>query len=104
VVEANIAKNILAVVGVFLTYGILCWRMFSRFRGDKFIEWASITTLLLAVVMAIYKTPNVPSWVMKAMIPLVVLSCWLSVYFGLQQAYHAIRHRKSNRQDEHQAG
>lgn len=96
--ETNILKTVLAVVGVLLTYGLLCWRMFSRFRGDKFIEWASITTLLLAVVMAIYRMPNVPSWVVKAMVPLVVLSCWLSVYFGLQQAYHAVRHRKSDRQ------
>jgi hypothetical protein len=102
--QANFVKNILAVVGVSLPYGLLCWRMFGRFRGDKFIEWASITTLLLAVVMGIYRIPNVPSWVMKAIIPLMFLSCWLSVYFGLQQAYHAIRHRRSARQDERQAG
>jgi glucan phosphoethanolaminetransferase (alkaline phosphatase superfamily) len=96
--ETNTLRTVVAAVGVFLTYGISCWRIFSRFRGDKFIECASITTFLLVGVVAIYKIPNMPSWVVKAVLPLVFFFCWLSVYFGLQQAYCAIRERKTNRQ------
>lgn len=96
--DTNTSRTVVAAVGVFLTYGISCWRMFSRFKGDKFIECASITTFLLAAVFAVHKIPDVPSWAVKAILPLMVIFCWLSVYFGLQQAYHAIRHRKTNRQ------
>jgi hypothetical protein len=96
--DANTSRTLVAAVGVFLTYGISCWRMFSRFRGDKFIESASITTLLLVVVIAVHRIPDVPSWVVKAIFPLMAIFCWLSIYFGLQQAYQVIRHRKTDRQ------
>jgi hypothetical protein len=94
--ETNTLRTGVAAVGVALAYGISCWRIFRRFRGDKFIECASITTFLLMGVIAVHRIPNVPSWVVKAILPLMGLFCWLSVYFGLQQAYHAIRHRKTN--------
>jgi hypothetical protein len=29
-------------------------------------------------------------------LPLVAIFCWLSVYFGLQQVYHALRRRKTS--------
>jgi len=94
----NILGTLLAVTVVVLGYAIIFWRIFRRFRGDRFIECASVTTFLLAVVMALYRIPNVPSWVVKSILTLLVFFCWLSVYFGLQQVYRALRHRKTEQQ------
>jgi hypothetical protein len=72
--ETNTLRTGVAAVGVALAYGISCWRIFRRFRGDKFIECASITTFLLMGVIAVHRIPNVPSWVVKAILPLMVFS------------------------------
>ena len=89
-------KTILAVIGVILAYGISFGRFFIRFRGDKFIECASVTAFLAVTVAALHRIPDVPGWVMKTILPLVVIFCWLSVYFGLQQVYRAVRRRKTS--------
>ena len=94
-INSNAVPTILGAAGVVITYGIGLWRIFNRFRGGRFIECASATTLLLVGVMAVHRIPNTPNWVVKALLPLLALFCWLSVYFGLQQVYRALRHRKS---------
>lgn len=99
--ETNISRTVVAVTVVILGYGIFFLGIFRRFRGDRFIECASVTTFLLAVVLAVHRIPDVPSWIEKAILPLLVLSCWLSVYFGLQQVYRAVRHRKTRMSERH---
>jgi hypothetical protein len=89
-------KTILTVIGVVLAYGFSLGRLFIRFRGDKFIECASVTAFLVVAVAALHRIPDAPNWIVKAILPLVVIFCWLSVYFGLQQVYRAVRRRKTS--------
>jgi hypothetical protein len=90
------SKTILVVIGVVLAYGISFGRLFFRFRGDKFIECASVTAFLVLAAAALTRVPDLPDWVVKSILPLVAIFCWLSVYFGLQQVYHALRRRKTS--------
>jgi ABC-type lipoprotein release transport system permease subunit len=99
--ETNSIGTIVGALGVLLAYGLSFWRIFNRFRGDKFIESATITTFLLAGAFSVHKIPDAPSWMAKAIFVLACCFCWLSVYFGLQQAYHAIRHRKAKHTQAH---
>ena len=94
VLDDHSVRGIVRSLALVLTYFFLLWRIFQRNRKDKFIEFALITTMFLIIMFAISRLPNVPGWVIPALLPLLALFCFLSLFFLFQQGYQAFRHRK----------
>jgi hypothetical protein len=91
--DKQTAQEIMRSIGVVFVYGIAFWRIFQRNRGDRFVEYALITTMLLITVAELHRFPNIPSWVMTSLYPLIVIFCFLSLFFLFQQGYRWIRDR-----------
>jgi hypothetical protein len=81
VLNAGSVGGILAGAAVVLTYAFFLGRLFRRYRGDMFIEWALMTTMLLVVSAELRRFPGIPEWVGSALWPLLGLSCLLSIFF-----------------------
>src|ERR1700686_2226066 len=95
-IDAHTVRGIMGGLGVIFGYGFSLWRIFKRNRGDRFIEFGLSTTMLLLVVADLHRFPNMPDWVEPAILPLVFVFCTLSIFFGLQQGYRALRDRNRN--------
>jgi hypothetical protein len=95
-IDEHYVRGIFGSIGLVLSYGFSLWRIFERNRRDRFVEFALITTMLLTIMFAIGRLPNVPAWVIPALLPLLALFCFLSLFFLFQQGYHAFRDRKRN--------
>jgi hypothetical protein len=93
-IDAQPIRVILGSIGIVLSYGFSLYRIFQRNRGDRFIEFGLITTMLLIIMFALSKLPNIPDWVVPAFWPLLALFCFLSFFFMFQQIYQALRNRK----------
>jgi hypothetical protein len=92
---ASIVNGIMGSVGLILAYGLALWRIFRRSRGDKFMEFACITTMLFVVTLRLLKIPNFPAWVLESLELLLALLAFVTVFFMLQQAYRALRRRRT---------
>ena len=90
---SNIVIGIVGGVGVVLAYGLSLWRIFSRNRGDKFMEFACITVMLLVVVLRLLKIPDFPVWILQSVEVLLALLSFVTVFFMFQQLYRAFRRR-----------
>jgi hypothetical protein len=90
---SNIVVGILASIGVVLAYGLSLWRIFSRSRGDKFMEFACITVMLFVVVLRLLKIPAFPAWILQSVEVLLGLLSFVTVFFMFQQLYRAVRRR-----------
>jgi hypothetical protein len=93
VLDKQTAQEIIGSVGVVFVYSIGVWRIFQRNRGDRFIEYALITTTLLIIMIELSRFPNIPSWVTTSLYPLIAVFCFLSPFFLFQQGYRWIRDR-----------
>ena len=94
VVDSNIARTIAGSAVLVLCYGISLWRIFRQNRGDKFIETSSMTIMVFVVTLAAMKI-HAPDWVMGFLQLLLGVLTFVAVFFGLQQLYRALRHRKA---------
>jgi len=71
VIDEHYVRGIAGSIGLVLSYGVSLWRIFERNRRDRFVEFALITTMLLIIMFAIGRLPNVPAWVIPALLPLL---------------------------------
>jgi hypothetical protein len=92
---SSIVVGILGSVGVVLAYGLSLWRMFSRSRGDRFVEFACITVMLFVVVLRLIKIPDFPAWILQPVEVLLGLLSFVTVFFMCQQLYRAVRRRRT---------
>jgi hypothetical protein len=90
---SNIVVGIMGSVGVVLAYGLSLWRIFSRSRRDKFMEFACITVMLFVVVLRLDKIPDFPAWILQSVEVLLALLSFVTVFFMFQQLYRAFRGR-----------
>jgi hypothetical protein len=89
----NIVIGIMGSVGVVLAYGLSLWRIFSRSRGDRFMEFACITVMLFVVVLRLLKIPDFPAWILQSLEVLLGLLSFVTVFFMFQHVYRAFRRR-----------
>ena|SRR6266550_6877168 len=95
------AKNPLLIgditggIGLFLFYGYSFWRIFKSNLGNRVIECGSIALMLFAIILALFKIPNLPDWVLPYLFILLFMLCMLTVVFLAQQIYRALRRRKT---------
>lgn len=85
--------GILGSIGVVLAYALSLWRIFSRSRGDRFMEFACITVMLFVVVLRLIKIPDFPVWILQPVEVLLGLLSFVTVFFMCQQLYRAVRRR-----------
>jgi cation transport ATPase len=95
VVDKNIVRGVVGSLGLVLFYGFSFWRIFKSNPGNKVIECGSITLIVFVVMLALFKVPNFPVWVLAWLGLLVFLLCLLTIFFLVQQGYHALRRRKT---------
>jgi hypothetical protein len=98
IVDPSIAHTIMGSAVLILVYGISLWRIVRRNRGDRFIESASLTVMVFVLMVAAKKIPNSPTWVFQFLAVLMYALAFLSAFFGLQQAYHALSRRSPTHQ------
>lgn len=94
-VDSNISRTIVGSAVLVLCYGISLWRIFRQNRGDRFIETSSMTIMVFVLTMAAMKMHS-PDWVVQFLQLLLGVLTFVSVFFGLQQAFRALRHRKAH--------
>jgi hypothetical protein len=82
-------------VGISAFYIFSFWRIFVRNRGNRVIECGSITLAIFFIVLALWRIPDLAESVAPSLMLLVFLLCLLTIFFLLQQGYHALRRRKS---------
>ena|ERR1700730_6492967 len=95
-VDPSVVRGIVGSLGLILLYGFSFWRIFKRNPGNRVIECGSITLMVFAVMMALFRIPNFPTWVVALFGLLVLLLGLLTIFFLLQQGYHALRRRKTS--------
>ncbi len=93
--DSNIARTIVGSAILVLCYGISLWRIFRQNRGDRFIETSSMTIMVFVLTMAAIKIHS-PDWILQFMQLLVGVLTFASVFFGLQQVFRALGHRKAH--------
>jgi hypothetical protein len=93
-VDKNIVRGIVGSLGLVLFYGFSFWRIFNGNPGNKVIECGSITLMVFVVMLALFKVPNFPVWVLAWLGILLFLLCLLTMFFLVQQGYRALRRRK----------
>jgi hypothetical protein len=93
-VNPNVVGGIVGSAGLILAYGASLWRIFKGNPGDRFIQSASITVMVLVVMIAAMRSKFFPDWVVGALEVLVYLLAFLSIFFMFQQGYQAFRRRK----------
>ena len=92
-VDSNIARTIISSAVIVLAYGISLWRIFRHNRGDRFIESASMTVMVFVLTMTAVKIHS-PDWVLQFLEVLLYALTFVSVFFGLQQGYRALRRHR----------
>jgi hypothetical protein len=95
VVDKNLIRGVVGSLGLVLFYGFSFWRIFKSNPGNKVIECGSITLIVFVVMLALFKVPNFPVWVLAWLGLLVFLLCLLTMFFLVQQGYRALRRRKT---------
>jgi hypothetical protein len=91
---ADLIRGIVSGIGLVLLYGYSFWRIFKRNPENKVIECGSIALMVFAVMIALFRIPFVPGWVLPYLGMLLFALCVLTMFFLIQQGYRALRRRK----------
>jgi len=83
----------IALVGV---YSFVLWRIAKRNAGNKVIEVGSLALVVVFIMVAAIKVPNLPDWVVPSLGVLFLLLGLVMIFFLVQQGYNAIRRGKRN--------
>ena len=94
-VDANIAGGVVGSAGLVLAYGLSLWRIFKSNPGDKFIQSASVTVMVLVVTIAALRIHYFPDWVLTSLEVLLYLLTFISIFFMFRDGYRALRRRKT---------
>lgn len=94
--EALSGNGIVGGLGLVLLYGFSFWRIFKSNPGNKVIACGSIALMVFIVMIALFKIPNFPVWVLASLGFLLFLLCLLTMFFLAQRGYRALRHRKAS--------
>jgi len=94
-VDENIAGGVVGSAGLVLTYGVSFWRIFKSNPGDKFIQSASVTVMVLAVTIAAMRIHYFPDWVLTSLEVLLYLLTFISIFFMFRDGYRALRRRRT---------
>ena len=82
-------------------YASFVWRMMRKNRGDRFIEFASLTVLGFLLLVWLKRLPITPDWVFGFLAVLTYCLCVLALIYMFQQIYRAIR-KKLIKHHDHQ--
>jgi uncharacterized membrane protein len=77
-------------------YSFVLWRIAKRNAGNNVIEVGSLALVVVFIMVAAIKVPNVPEWVVPSLGILFLILGFVMIFFLLQQGYNAIRRRKRN--------
>jgi hypothetical protein len=94
-VDANLVRKIVGSAVLLLVYGLWLWRIFKSYPGDRFIQCASVTVMVLVAAGAANRIRNFPDWLWEPVTLLLCLLAFLSIFFMSQQGYRALRRRKT---------
>jgi hypothetical protein len=101
--DTNVVRRIIGSTGLILAYGLSLWRIFKSNPGEKFIQCATITVMILVVTIAAIRTQFFPDWVLTSLECLLYLLTFLSIFFMFQEGYRALRRRKNTFRPKKQA-
>jgi len=82
-------------VFIFLGCGLFFWRTFKSNPGNRLIECGSITLLAFLAFMAMIASNGVddPGWLFGAILILLVLLCFATLFFLFQRVFRAVARR-----------
>jgi hypothetical protein len=76
-------------------YALSFWRIFKKNPGNRVVECGVITVVVFLAMVPLSKLQDPPDWVFLPWLILVILLSFSTLFFVLQRAYRALRHRKS---------
>jgi hypothetical protein len=97
-VDANFVRKIVGSAVLLLVYGLWLWRTFKSCPGDRFIQSASVTVMVMVAAAAANRIHSFPDLVWEPLTLLLYLLAFLSIFFMFQQGYRALRRRKTRRE------
>jgi predicted Abi (CAAX) family protease len=68
-------------------------RIIRKNRGDKFIEFGSLTLMAFLLWLWLRKLPGIPDWLLGSIVVLMYSLCLLALGFMFQQIYRAVRNK-----------
>lgn len=79
---------------IVLFYGLFLWRL-TRSKPEKRLEECGHLTLVVFIAVVLVGSPrNVPSWLFETWVVLVVLHCFVTLYFLFLRIFNwARRHQ-----------
>jgi len=86
----------LGILVVALVYVLSLWRIIKSNRGNKVVECGSIALMVSLLTVVLIRFPSLPTWVPPSLGLLLLLLCFLTIFFLLARGVQAIRRRKSS--------
>jgi hypothetical protein len=94
--SGSVVQGVISGIALIVCYGFVLWRVARRNAGNRVVESGSLALVIVFVIVAVMKIPNVPDWVAPSLGILFLLLGFLMIFFLIQQGYNAIRRRKRN--------
>jgi len=74
-------------------YFVYFWRVFKKNPGNRVVECGVITLMVFFAMISFSKLGDIPDWLFGLWLMLIVLLCFSTLFFVVQRAYRAFRHR-----------
>jgi hypothetical protein len=91
---SGVTESVVSGVALIGFYSFVLWRIAKRNAGNRVIECGSLALVVVFMMVAAMKVPNLPDWVAPSLGILFLLLGFLMIFFLIQQGYNAIRGKK----------
>jgi len=92
--SGSVVQSIISGIALVGCYGFVLWRIARRNAGNRVIECGSLALVVVFVLVAAMRIPDLPDWVAPSLGILFLLLGFLMIFFLIQRGYNAIRHKK----------
>ena len=91
VIDGNTTGTTIRGFVVALMWILVLWRGVRRYRGDQFIEIATITIFAFILTITFATVPGVPEWLFNSSLILTLLLWVLTTFYLFRDTYRAMR-------------
>jgi hypothetical protein len=92
--SGGVIEGVISGVALVGFYSFVLWRIAKCNAGNRVIECGSLALVVVFMMVAAMKVPNLPEWVAPGLGILFLLLGFLMIFFLIKQGYNAIRRRK----------
>jgi hypothetical protein len=94
VASGGVVPSVVSGIALVCFYSFVLWRIAKRNAGNRVIEVGGLALVVVFIMAAAIKVPNLPDWVVPSLGILFLILGFLMIFFLIQQGYNAVRHKK----------